>query len=734
MASSGRTGSVEQRKSKQRKATGPRAQRACDSCRHRKERCDALQPCSPCSIAERTCRYTAQRKKRGLREGWVHSVEKLLALALTRSPHLESVLLSALSEGLRYPSKDDFAARWTDDAHPRSYLKSWRDSRLSRHLSSVLGNLDKLATGKSSELGHATEGVVENEQGSRSFLTPQLEPYLDPMSDVLQYGLQSNFEDQMSASTVDPAQKMPQIQEILQSSTDVSMRYDRQTQEKHQQPLIFADPKSATSHPEPRRKGHKTDNVTALSSVSKGVDMLSGVTLPSDSLELINNYFVRTHTWLPIIEKHRVLRTYYRCKERSDLLRMEEDTSVLLAILYSSQTHTFAPESVTVAQGKATEHMLHACRYLVSSDEEACHLSHAQALCVLAAACLQRQRIRTASILIAQADRIVGLVRNETEVPASSSQQEQLSRVTLACFCLDGILSAYLNLPISQTTPDTKDISVDGLEEWSPSGALFETSTPTSVSAPSFCLSTFNELGHAVQALNAARGLETVTNTKGVTGDDQIFASYFQLDESLNGHMMPHQLTVRLLYMIAWLIRRTGCSSFDLNGISDIHEKSKSFCYTFAKIAHGFEKNSISPLWPSLWTIVLDHIIAQREHDLPEGFSNVLIAIHEVATALVSINPMQGFQTLLSRVQAIIPDQIDISVSMDFTSQPKRSIPGELHEQGQMNIDTTISLNNYGAVPTMNDTLTDPTIDFGDGFSDMSAAAADAIVMEATDW
>jgi hypothetical protein len=62
-----------------------RVSQACDGCRSKKLKCNGLKPkCSSCVAQERDCIYGTLAKKRGLPEGYVRGLERLLALLTSK--------------------------------------------------------------------------------------------------------------------------------------------------------------------------------------------------------------------------------------------------------------------------------------------------------------------------------------------------------------------------------------------------------------------------------------------------------------------------------------------------------------------------------------------------------------------------------------------------------------------------------------------------------------------------
>lgn len=133
-------------------ASRRKVDKACLRCRRRKEKCDARQPtCSPCQGANSECIYTWQQKKRGLPEGWVHTLEKLFALAMAKYPDLEQFLLESVGDGIA-ERHDGFAALWTDHDHILGLRKRWKNSVLATRLEGLMLNLERITPQKMDSL------------------------------------------------------------------------------------------------------------------------------------------------------------------------------------------------------------------------------------------------------------------------------------------------------------------------------------------------------------------------------------------------------------------------------------------------------------------------------------------------------------------------------------------------------------------------------------------------------
>ncbi|KAK5092746.1 hypothetical protein LTR24_004938 [Lithohypha guttulata] len=107
-----------------------RVSKACTRCRTRKDRCDGLTPCTACRTASKSCTYEATTRKRGLPEGYVRSLEKLITLALHTIGGLEDVLVGYLRD-------EEVKAGWSTSVGDELY-SNWRDSGLYQELETFL--------------------------------------------------------------------------------------------------------------------------------------------------------------------------------------------------------------------------------------------------------------------------------------------------------------------------------------------------------------------------------------------------------------------------------------------------------------------------------------------------------------------------------------------------------------------------------------------------------------------
>ncbi|KAL2069209.1 hypothetical protein VTL71DRAFT_15547 [Oculimacula yallundae] len=118
-----------------------RVTRACDQCRKKKLKCDGVRPsCTSCVTLNRDCVYADITKKRGLPEGYVKRLEKLLGFVLVNATGLENVITTFECAATDEAAKMDLVRQWKREGEDASntLLDVWRTSDLCKSLAQVL--------------------------------------------------------------------------------------------------------------------------------------------------------------------------------------------------------------------------------------------------------------------------------------------------------------------------------------------------------------------------------------------------------------------------------------------------------------------------------------------------------------------------------------------------------------------------------------------------------------------
>jgi hypothetical protein len=459
-----------------------RVSQACDRCRSRKDKCDGKRPaCTTCLTHGRTCSYDANVKKRGLPEGYVRGMEKLWGLAIREMTEIEDHILQVVAGD---DGSDTFLAVWNDETNSDSLVESWRKSQISRELERLLENR---------ETPVETTKRKRTESDSQAGRKPGFASgYINGQED----------EAGMSGSTWLDRKQDIRAQE--QQSPNMSNIYDNSNQ------CLGGNYESILS---------PANHPTSLSNPSAPTPDTPD--LPSEAWHLLDVYFSYTHSWLPIIEKHDLLRTSYQYSQNRSSIFMSgagsgNHAALWAAIAYAKFQHRTI-NNIPHAQGAVAEmvwtaeRMYTQARSLIPNEEGFFELGHVQALLILSLANLGLGHLNRAWLLIGQAVRIgldLGLAQPQDDILAVLKSGSRTKHVFLGCFILDTIVAARLNHRPHLRAEDVERIGLveeDGLEEWDPWADCLSVRRKNSASpGPASILSTFNRLVEVLQILNEA--------------------------------------------------------------------------------------------------------------------------------------------------------------------------------------------------------------------------------------
>jgi hypothetical protein len=120
-----------------------RVSQACNACRGKKLKCNGVRPaCSTCVVQERECVYGTLTKKRGLPEGYVRGLERLLALLMAKdgggsvNSRFQQALVDRTTMG-------DLIKQWNGEIEDGETLAEvWRGSQLCKAFETLLPELD----------------------------------------------------------------------------------------------------------------------------------------------------------------------------------------------------------------------------------------------------------------------------------------------------------------------------------------------------------------------------------------------------------------------------------------------------------------------------------------------------------------------------------------------------------------------------------------------------------------
>lgn len=242
--------------------------------------------------------------------------------------------------------------------------------------------------------------------------------------------------------------------------------------------------------------------------------------LPSETWHLLDVYFSYTHCWLPVIEKHDLLRISYQYSQtRTGGTEIVGGDHALLwaAIAYAKFQHR-AINNIPHAQGLVSqdvwtaERMYRHARALIPNEEGNLDLGHVQALLILTLTNFGLGHLNRAWILIGHAVRVaieLGLEKPLAEEPKPSKHNSRSKHVFLGCFALDTLVAARLRRRPHLRSDDLDCVGMlveDGLEEWDPwtDCLTVRRSVVGNSRVPASILSTFNRLVQVLQILNDA--------------------------------------------------------------------------------------------------------------------------------------------------------------------------------------------------------------------------------------
>ncbi|KAH7077694.1 hypothetical protein BKA63DRAFT_270078 [Paraphoma chrysanthemicola] len=223
---------------------------------------------------------------------------------------------------------------------------------------------------------------------------------------------------------------------------------------------------------------------------------IARVSMPTHSWKLFEHYFTNTHCWVPICEKHDLLKLSYSYPTEGLTPSSELSDSGLHAELWSVlAVAALQDPSYLRQQSQATEAVIEpmqlyaTTKAFIPDEMGRFNLSHVKALLNLAICNISRDAMGAAWLLVATASRILD-VMDESIFAANS----RLKHVLRACAVLDGLLAIHLEKRPYFRKDEVRRlgrIDEDGLDEWQPwTGTTSKTMSQPRT--PLLALSTFN--------------------------------------------------------------------------------------------------------------------------------------------------------------------------------------------------------------------------------------------------
>lgn len=523
-----------------------RVSRACDSCRSKKDKCDGAQPvCSTCASLCRPCTYKTNPKKRGLPTGYIRTLELLYGIIFTKIQGSEEVV-RALLKAANIPSH--LASMGKEAEGSDTLLASWKNSIVLREIESLLILLEQ---------------PEEEQNKGRAPGTSPPEPEANSIisSDTLKW--------QIPDGLVDRESSLPAIPSPVKTPTNISaVKAPTQRTATKDSGVQASLPDNRMNYSLPDRSSQRAIDPPATVHHNKD----DHLRLPSNAWSLFDIYFTYTQCWLPILEKHDILRTAFRYAEENIRISPTSPGSGDDAALWSALTLASFQEVSIAATRQFTDlpkdppdpHNLYTtAKSLIPSEEGRYEVGHVQALLILSLVKLGQQDWTAAWMLVGQAVRIaqyLGLNRKPNDAGRSK-------HVFLGCFVLETLVAVQMHQIPSLQKEDLSEIGLvneDGLEEWHP----WEDQTglrpvkPPSDSfhrGPLHALSTFNRLVSLVSILNELsclryRSTVSVSQLETVERQLQLWVSALpkayrvDLQSSPTRSASPHVFGLEMMY------------------------------------------------------------------------------------------------------------------------------------------------------------------------------------------
>jgi len=441
-----------------------RVSRACDQCRLAREKCDGIQPvCFTCASSNRACSYTTSPKKRGIQPGYIRTLELALAWSFGSVPGVEDSLKQALQDG---KSQGILSGKDVDGSAKlhRKWRRSW-----------ICKGIDRLLSGSS--------------------LSD--DPFEEP------------------DSITDDDEDDTHIPSSAAVETNLLTPVSQPTSNSNLRPDIYSQARDIRTAPDTIQNG------LPFSIAPGGTTKLK---LPDNIWRLFDIYFNYTHSWLPIVEKHDILKMTYSYPHEGLDISLTISGSGQHALLWSilalaSVQEAFVADmsqtSISAASTYSPSELLSISENLTCRKHGHIELGHAQALLLQSLIQTASSKFDQAWILLGQAIRMA-LLLDATFLSGSFQSQRpsdqmdmRIKHVLLGCFILETLLSAYVGKSpmldhshLGRLVP----LPENSIEEWHPwEGCLgFGSQSPASslVRIPSHSLSIFNQLSKLIGLLS----------------------------------------------------------------------------------------------------------------------------------------------------------------------------------------------------------------------------------------
>ncbi|QYS97882.1 hypothetical protein H0G86_005086 [Trichoderma simmonsii] len=509
-----------------------RISQACEPCRAKKCKCDGQYPiCGSCRLdRSQVCLYDPHPKKRGLPAG--------LSGMLDRQVRILELICATLYDRIEHPAaeEDPPRAERTGIARLRDVTGSETATGVNMAVTSARSDNDRATALLDRWRACPISGFVENAskdfaaferfwQQSDNLLNPLLPPRVLPL---VQIHPMEEMANHIRTPTNRGTIRQPS-QFVSESLPFVGDDSQKSNSSLHMPPNLlsggnnkicasnnFMDLKVTAAAPSPA--------ICSLSHMSSPIPKctLPYHTLPQNTTRLLNVYFTYTHTWLPMVDKFKLVSFAHSFSATSSSYstaargRLAILWAIIAFVSFQVATRDTTGDSISLSERDRTapEAAYRIARALIPTEDQRYELEHVQALLLLGLINIGKSAWATSWLLIGMAGRIAQDMDLESKFwPQNSCQR----RTFLACIVVDGLISAYLNrrphlhkrsteVPATEAQ-DSQYLEEEGWEEWSLwDGSKFAaTGTVSSGQDDQFplrSLNTFNQLLRLMHIVN----------------------------------------------------------------------------------------------------------------------------------------------------------------------------------------------------------------------------------------
>jgi hypothetical protein len=239
------------------------------------------------------------------------------------------------------------------------------------------------------------------------------------------------------------------------------------------------------------------------------------MSLPTDNWKLFDTYFTYTQCWLPICEKHDILKLSYAYPAQGLQLSAKLPDSgshaELWSVLAVASIHDDSSASSATRPNQPSinpKQLYDTTRSLIPEELGSFDLGHVKALLNLSIFNIAQSLIEAAWLLVGCASRVLEIVDNSSLIPSARRMH-----VFGGCLILDSMLALQLGRRPYFSKSDIEQlgrIDEDGLEEWQP--WLGSSNTPI-MQQSRVPLLAFSSFRHLLDVLDILISVETCSTS-----------------------------------------------------------------------------------------------------------------------------------------------------------------------------------------------------------------------------